>query len=81
LTTATFSLTDGVTPVTGAVSYTGTTATFTPTGSLSYATSYTATVTTGVTDLAGNALGANYVWGFTTGAAEPDVGLQAVRSV
>ncbi|KKO18611.1 MAG: hypothetical protein BROFUL_02697, partial [Candidatus Brocadia fulgida] len=32
LTTATFSLTDGVTPVTGAVSYTGTTATFTPTG-------------------------------------------------
>src|SRR2546428_9404966 len=32
---------------------------------------YTATVTTGVKDLAGNALAGNYVWSFTTGAA-PD---------
>ena len=33
---------------------------------------FTATVTTGVTDLAGNALGADHVWTFTTGAA-PDI--------
>ena len=32
---------------------------------------FTATVTTGATDLAGNALASNYVWTFTTGAA-PD---------
>jgi hypothetical protein len=30
-------------------------------------TSYTATITTGAEDLAGNALGADYVWSFTTG--------------
>src|SRR5260370_14670851 len=34
-------------------------------------TIYTGTVTTGVKDLAGNALAGNYVWSFTTGAA-PD---------
>src|SRR2546428_1674423 len=34
-------------------------------------TVYNATVTTGVKDLAGNALAGNYVWSFTTGAA-PD---------
>jgi methionine-rich copper-binding protein CopC len=76
LTTATFSLTDGVTPVTGTVSYTGTTATFTPTGSLSYATSYTVTVSAGVSDLAGNAMGLDYSWSFSTGMAPPQ-GLQA----
>jgi hypothetical protein len=32
-------------------------------------TTYTATVTTGAKDTAGNALAANFVWSFTTGAA------------
>ncbi|MBV6518232.1 MAG: hypothetical protein DCC43_07945 [Candidatus Brocadia sp.] len=71
ITTATFTPTDGVTPVTGTVSYTGTTATFMPSGNLSYATNYTATITTGATDLSGDALTSAYTWSFTTGAAPP----------
>jgi hypothetical protein len=43
-------------------------ATFTPTSSLTAATTYTATVTSGVTDLAGNHLAANKTWAFTTAA-------------
>jgi hypothetical protein len=59
--------------VAGAVTYAaiGDTATFTPTAALAPNTLFTATVTTMITDLAGNALAANYVWTFTTGAA-PD---------
>jgi hypothetical protein len=69
--TTTFTLVDGGSPVSGAVTYAGTTATFTPSGNLNYLTSYTATVTTGVKDLAGNAMTADYTWTFTTGMA-PD---------
>jgi len=47
----------------------GTTATFTPTGTLASSTLYTATITTGAQDLATNALAANYTWSFTTGTA------------
>ena len=59
--------------VAGLVTYAaiGNTATFTPTSNLAVSTLFTATITTTVTDLAGNALAANYVWTFTTGAA-PD---------
>jgi hypothetical protein len=59
--------------VDGLVSYAavGDTATFTPTATLAPSTLFTATLTTMVTDLAGNALAANYVRTFTTGAA-PD---------
>ena len=64
ITTATFTLSGGG-AVTGAVTYAGTTATFTPTASLAYSTPYTATITTGARDLAGNALAVNYVWTFT----------------
>lgn len=42
-------------------------ATFTPASSLLPSTNYTATVTTGVKDLAGNALAVNKVFTFTTG--------------
>jgi hypothetical protein len=67
--TTTFTLTGpGATPVAGAVSYTGTTATFTPAAPLAANTLYTATITTGAQDPGGNALGANFVWSFTTGA-------------
>ena len=70
--------------VPGTVSYstTANTVTFTPTGGVLAPNSvFTATVTTGATDLAGNALAGNtavfpatgnQVWSFTTGAA-PDV--------
>jgi hypothetical protein len=69
VTTTTFTLKAGTTSVAGAVTLSGTTATFTPSAPLANATTYTATITTGVTDLANNALAANYVWNFTTGAA------------
>ena len=71
ITAATFTLTCAapcVNPA-GVVSYANRTATFNPTGDLSPGTLYTATVTTGAKDLAGNALAANYVWDWTTGAA------------
>ena len=59
--------------VAGAVTYiaAGSVATFTPAAPLAYSTTYTATVTTAATNLAGNALAANFVWTFTTRAA-PD---------
>jgi uncharacterized protein (TIGR03437 family) len=69
ITTATFTLEQGVAPVSGAVTYNGTTATFAPTASLLPSTSYTATITTNAQDLAGDGLTANYVWSFTTAAA------------
>lgn len=63
----TFTLVQGTTPVVGNVSYSGTVATFTPTIALAASTSYTAKVSTGVKDLAGNALASNTTWNFTTG--------------
>ncbi|MBI5845120.1 MAG: Ig-like domain-containing protein, partial [Deltaproteobacteria bacterium] len=71
ISTATFTLFNGLTPVTGTVVYVGLTATFTPSVPLINSTVYTATITTGAKDLAGNSLLNNYVWSFTTGAA-PD---------
>lgn len=71
----TFTLTGpGVTAVAGSVTYSagGNTALFIPTANLAPSTTYTATVTTGAQDLAGNALGAGAVpnpWTFTTGTA------------
>ena len=61
----------GLTPVSGAVSYVGTTAIFTPASNLATNTVYQATLTTGVKDLAGNPLltsDVNRVWSFTTTA-------------
>ena len=71
MTTATFTLKNTSTSaaISGFVSYSGITAIFAPTANLDASTSYTATITTGAKDLAGNALAANYVWSFTTGAA------------
>ena len=72
ISTATFTVKDAANnPVTGTVSYQGTTATFTPSAHLAFSTTYTATITTGVTDLAGNHLIGAYSWNFTTGVA-PD---------
>src|SRR6185436_9913314 len=66
ISTTTFTLNQGATPVTGTVTYVGTTATFAPASALAINTTYTATITTGVKDLAGNALANNFVWSFTT---------------
>ena len=51
----------------GTLSYTGNTATFTPTSPLAANTAYTATVSTAVEDRAGNNLVSPYTWTFTTG--------------
>jgi ice-binding like protein/Big-like domain-containing protein len=65
----TFVLNHGAMAVSGTVSYASGTAVFTPSLNLSPQTSYTATITTGAVDLAGNHLAANMVWSFTTAAA------------
>ena len=65
---STFTLLNGTTSISGIVSYSGTTATFAPASNLAPSTLYTATITTGVKDIAGNALANNYVWSFTTAA-------------
>ena len=56
--------------VTGAVTYDGADrfATFTPAANLALSTTYTAAITTGVQDLLGNALAADFQWSFTTSA-------------
>ncbi len=72
--TSTFTLTvQGGGAVSGTVSYSagGSTATFTPSASLAYGTTYTATITTGAQNSSGTALAANYTWSFTTAAAPP----------
>jgi len=69
MTTANFTLKQGTTAVTGTVATVGNTLTFTPAANLGNSLVYTATITTGVRDLAGNAMAAAYVWQFTTSAA------------
>ena len=66
LTGTTFTLKIGVTSVAGAVTYSGTTASFTPSAALLAGTTYTATITTGVKNVPGTALASDYVWTFTT---------------
>src|SRR2546425_1123168 len=61
----------GAVPAAGLVIYSGVTATFRPAANLAPLTTYTATISTGAKDLAGNALAADSVWSFTTGVS-PD---------
>jgi len=65
--TSTFILKQGNTEIPGIVTYSGMTATFTPSESLAAATIYTATITKGVKSITGNSMAENYVWSFTTG--------------
>jgi len=67
--TSTFTLTQGTTAVTGTVTYSGKTATFTPVNALSADNIYTATITTGAKNNAGDSLANNTVWNFTTGGS------------
>lgn len=66
--TSTFTLKQGTTLIPGTVAYSGTTATFTPASILTAGTVYSATITNGAKDLAGNALATNTVWSFTIGS-------------
>ena len=59
----------GDTVIPGTVTYTGTTATFTPTDPFLALTEYTVTVTTGAKTLAGTPIAANVVSSFTTGGS------------
>ena len=96
ITAASFTLTEppGATPVAGVsvpVTYVvgSRTATFTPAAVLKAGTTYTATITTAATDIAGNQLAgnqaalpaaSNYVWTFTTAAAVPPVNISVLST-
>jgi hypothetical protein len=62
----TFTIKNGATLVGGAISFTGNAASFKPTVNLLPNSVYTATVTTGVKNVAGIPITVNYVWSFTT---------------
>jgi len=66
----TFSLVGLGTQISGTVSYANGTATLIPSSALSTGASYTATLSTGMKDLAGNALAAPFNWTFTTLASQ-----------
>lgn len=63
----TFTLQGGTTSIQGLITLSGNTATLSPALALQPATTYTATITTGVQDsIAGIPLASNFVWSFTT---------------
>jgi uncharacterized repeat protein (TIGR02543 family) len=68
ITSATFTIKQGTTPVTGVLAPTtnGTTFTFKPDVALLPFTTYTGTITTGATDTLRTAMVSDYVWTFTT---------------
>ena len=68
---STFTLKQGTTPIAGSVTYSGTTASFTPNSNLLGNTTYTATISTNAKNLAGNAMASDYVWSFTTLSSPP----------
>jgi len=68
ITTSTITLTGPSGNVSGTVTATLYAATFKPSADLLPNVTYTATVTTGVTDLNGNAMAADYSWSFATSA-------------
>src|SRR6478672_5679367 len=59
----------GPTALPGVITYSGTTATFTPNANLTPNTTYMGRISTAVKDLNGNALQMDYVWTFSTGAS------------
>jgi hypothetical protein len=88
LNTLSFTVSDGVNPVNGVISYSGVALVFTPASALAINTKYTMTITSDATDVAGNKLSGNqvvypasgnYVWSFTTGSAT-DTTLPTVTS-
>jgi len=73
ITGSSFTVKRGTISVLGTVTYTGLTATFTPSVNYAGNTVYTATVTNDVKDVSGNAMTNNYVWSFTTAGISPTV--------
>ncbi len=66
ITTSTITVMAGATSIGGTVSYSGTTASFTPSQNLTQDTLYTVTISETVTDANGNDMSAPYSWSFTT---------------
>ena len=66
ITTTNFKISQGTTPISGTVSYSGLVATFAPSALLAAGSIYNATITTGALDLIGNPINSNYVWTFST---------------
>lgn len=64
--TSTFTVNRNGINIGGVISYSGATATFTPSSSLFYDTAYTIIITTGVKDIAGNFMTTNYTARFQT---------------
>src|SRR3954454_20602355 len=67
LTASSFTVKQGSSTVSGTVTSSGSTATFTPSSNLATGASFTATISIGAKDLAGHALAAPYAWSFATG--------------
>lgn len=61
-----FTVTQGGTATPGTVTVSGSSATFTPSAKLGNNLSYTATLTTGIKDLAGNPMTSPFFWNFST---------------
>ncbi|HYI93632.1 MAG TPA: DUF4082 domain-containing protein [Bryobacteraceae bacterium] len=71
ITSSTFTLKNaGGTAIPGTYNVTGSTATLTPSSPFAASTTYTATLTTGVSDTNGTALTADYIWSFTTAGVD-----------
>ena len=68
ITDASFTIILGTVPITGTITYSGSTALFKPTVDLAENTTYIGKVTTAAKDLKGNALQTDYIWTFSTGA-------------
>jgi Ice-binding-like/Bacterial Ig-like domain len=66
LSSSTFVVMQGTTSVSGTVSYSGATASFTPAFELMPNTIYTATITNSTKNVAGTSMAANYVWSFSS---------------
>ena len=66
---STFTLMQGSTNVAGTLTYSGSTAIFTPSANLAADSTYTATITTGAKSHAGMGLSNNSIWSFTTGGS------------
>ena len=64
----TFTLKQGAANVSGVVTYSGTTASFTPDNDLSINTIYTATLTAGIKNLDGSTIAKDTTWSFSTSA-------------
>ncbi len=69
ITTDTFSVSVDGNNLPGTVTYSGTTATFMPSDYFEFDQTYRVLISTGITDLAGNAMTNNYSWTFMTGTA------------